>query len=302
MNRELYVLLERVRVWITAARPATLWASIAPVILGTALAHEDRMFHGPSAFYALVCSVLIQVGTNYANDYFDAVKGVDTEDRIGPTRATQAGLVARWQMLLASVGTFVPAFVLGLYLVDRGGIPILIIGITSIACGLLYTAGPYPLGYIGLGDPLVLLFFGPVAVWGTYYVQAQMSDPLPIIAGLSPGLLSTAILTVNNLRDIDSDRRTGKRTLAVRFGRTFSKFEYLGCIIVGSVGIPWYLCRVHNAHWWAMAASSTAVLAIPSVYRVFFHTDGPSLNHTLASTGKLLLVFSILFSAGWIIS
>ena len=257
--------------------------------------------HWPSAFCALLGATLIQVGTNYANDYFDFVKGTDTAERIGPTRATQAGLVSPAAMLLAMVAAFGLAFLPGAYLIYRGGIPILAVGLLAIACGVLYTGGPYPLGYLGIADVFVLVFFGPVAVAGTYYVQTQDFDMLPVIAGLSPGLFSVAILTVNNLRDIEGDGKTGKRTLAVRFGPSFAKLEYVLAILVAALAIPVYLVWVHGDHWWALASCLTVGAALPSVWKVVIGRGGPALNETLATTGKLLLLFSVLFSIGWLL-
>jgi 1,4-dihydroxy-2-naphthoate octaprenyltransferase len=291
----------QLKIWLLASRPKTLWAGIAPVLIGAAMAWADGLFDGLSALCALLGAVFIQIGTNYANDYHDFVKGTDTAERIGPTRATQAGLVTPAQMRNAAAIAFGLAFLVGLYLVYRGGIPILVIGLLSILCGYLYTGGPYPLGYLGLGDIFVLIFFGPVAVAGTYYVQAQHFDPLPLIAGIAPGLYSVAILTVNNLRDIDGDRRSGKRTLAVRFGRTFARWEYLLSLALATLAIPLYLCVVTGGHWPALIACVTLALAVPSIRTVFTQTDGPRLNNILASTGRLLLLFSILFSFGWLL-
>jgi 1,4-dihydroxy-2-naphthoate octaprenyltransferase len=289
------------KVWGLAARPKTLWAGIAPVIIGAAMARADGVFHGPSALCALLGAVFIQIGTNYANDYFDFVKGADREDRVGPLRATQAGLVTPAQMKRAAMLVFGSAFLAGLYLIYRGGIPILVIGVLSIACGILYTGGPYPLGYLGLGDLFVLVFFGPVAVAGTYYVQAQSFDPLPVIAGLSPGLFSVAILTVNNLRDVATDRLSGKKTLPVRLGVTFARWEYALSLFAASVVLPLYLCLVTGEHWLALASMVAFPLAASPLRTVFTIEDGPALNAALAATGKLLLGFSLLFSIGWVL-
>ncbi len=289
-----------IRVWLLAARPKTLWAGVAPVFIGTAIAWADDGFHALAALAALAGSLLIQIGTNYANDYFDFVKGTDTEERIGPMRATQAGLVSPGQMKLATILVFALAFLVGLYLVYRGGWPILVIGLASILCGVLYTGGPYPLGYLGLGDLFVLVFFGPVAVAGTYYVQVLEFDTLPVIAGLAPGLFSVALLTVNNLRDVEGDRISGKKTLAVRLGPTFAKFEYVTALLLGGLAVPIYCCVVHDAHWWALASCLVLLMAIRPAWMVFTVT-GPKLNEVLAATGKMLLFFGVLFSIGWIL-
>ncbi len=299
-ERELRLNPSPLKTWLLAARPKTLAAGVTPVLIGTALAYGDSYMHLPSAFCAALGALFIQIGTNFANDYFDFVKGTDTAARVGPARATQAGWVAPRMMLFATVAAFALAFLPGAYLVHRGGMPILVIGIVSILCGVLYTGGPYPLGYLGLGDLFVLIFFGPVAVGGTYYVQAGRVDSLALIAGLAPGLFSTAILAVNNLRDIDGDRIAGKKTLAVRFGKTFARFEYVAALIAGGAGVPLYLCWIHDAHWPALAACFTLVPALPAMYSVFT-AKGAELNETLAKTGKLLFLFSILFSIGWVL-
>ncbi|MBI5091177.1 MAG: 1,4-dihydroxy-2-naphthoate polyprenyltransferase [Candidatus Hydrogenedentes bacterium] len=288
-------------VWLLAARPKTLWASCSPVIIGGALAYGDAAWHTPSFLAALVGAVLIQIGTNFANDYFDFAKGTDTADRVGPTRATQAGLVSPAAMKRAAWIVFLLTLVPGAYIIFRGGWPFLTIGLLSILFGVLYTGGPYPLGYLGLGDILVLIFFGPVAVGGTYYLQAMTIHPLVVVAGLAPGLFSVAILTVNNLRDLDGDRVAGKRTLAVRFGRTFARFEYLLSILIGGCAIPVYLCMEAGKHYYALISVVVAVLAIPAIKTVFTSSDGRALNDVLAATGKLLLVFSILLSIGWLL-
>ncbi len=288
-------------VWLLAARPKTLWAGVAPVLIGMAMAHADGVFHAGAALAALAGSILIQIGTNYANDYFDFVKGTDTADRIGPMRATQAGLVTPRQMLAATVVVFGLAVLAGVYLVYRGGTPIVIIGVLSILCGVLYTGGPFPLGYLGLGDVFVLVFFGPVALAGTYYVQALHWDSSSMVAGLAPGLFSVAILTVNNLRDRETDVRTGKKTLAVRLGPTFARIEYVVALLGAAIAVPVVVCLMRGGHWTSCGAMAVLLFALPSVQRVWTSNDGATLNATLASTGKLLLIFSLLYSAGWMI-
>jgi len=285
-------------IWFQAARPKTLAAGIAPVVVGTAMAAADARFHALSAFCAFAGAILIQIGANFANDYFDAVKGCDTEERIGPVRAVQAGLVSPGAMRWAAGIVFLAACAPGLYIVWRGGWPFVAIGLVSILCGVLYTGGPYPLGYLGLGDLFVLVFFGPVAVGGTYYVQALALPPEAVIAGLAPGLFSVAILTVNNLRDIEQDRQAGKKTLPVRLGRTFARVEYVVSIIAACTIIPLSLAW-RTGHWGAMASILVLVAAPPTIRTVLEKTDGPPLNDALARTGRLLLLFAFLFSAGW---
>jgi len=283
-----------------AARPKTLWAAVAPVLMGTAMAWQAGGFHVVAAGCALLGAVLIQVGTNFANDYFDHVKGADTPDRLGPTRVTQTGLVSPGAMRCATALTFGLACIPGLYIVLRGGWVFAAIGLAAILSGILYTAGPYPLGYLGLGDLFVLVFFGPVAVGGTHYVQALELGADVLLAGVAAGLFSVAILTVNNLRDIDQDRRAGKRTLPVRFGRTFAKGEYLAALIVGGLAVPAVLA-LRSGRWWVLLSAAVLPAALPTVRTVLTRVDGPALNGALAATGKLLLVFAGLFALGWLL-
>ena len=287
------------RVWLMAARPRTLGASIAPVIMGTAMAYRDGGFHAPTALATLLCAVLIQIEANYANDYFDFLKGADTEARLGPTRATAAGLVTPKQMRNATLIVLGLSLLLGLCLVWRGGWPILAIGVLSVIFAALYTGGPYPLGYLGLGEVFVLIFFGPVAVGGAHYVQTLQWSLLPAVAGLAPGLISCAILAVNNLRDIDEDRRTGKRTLAARFGARFARWEYAACMLLGAMVIFFLMVRFGHANRHVIVGVLALCAPFPVIRRVF-HETGPALNVCLASTGKLLLILSVLFSIGWL--
>ncbi|MCH7571210.1 MAG: 1,4-dihydroxy-2-naphthoate polyprenyltransferase [Deltaproteobacteria bacterium] len=286
--------------WILAARPKTLWASIAPVVVGTALAYGDGAHHWPSALIALACAVLIQIGTNFANDYFDYEKGADTEERMGPLRVTQSGMVSSTTMKWATAATFFLACVGGAILTWRGGWPIAVVGLLCILSGLLYTGGPYPLGYLGLGDLFVLIFFGPVAVGGTYYVQALQVNTTVLVAGMGPGLLITAILTVNNLRDIEVDRKAGKRTLAVRFGKTFTRWEYAFLVLVG-ISIPPFLYLRSGQHLSSLLSLLVVLPAISTFKGVFGHAEGPSLNPVLANTARMSLLYSLLFSVGWLL-
>ncbi|MDY6838523.1 MAG: 1,4-dihydroxy-2-naphthoate polyprenyltransferase [Thermodesulfobacteriota bacterium] len=292
--------LSTFNIWVLAARPKTLWAAIAPVMVGTAMAFETGKGAWLPALAALFGAVMIQIGTNFANDYFDHQKGTDTEHRLGPLRVTQAGLVQPETMKWAIALAFFMAGTAGIYLVWQGGWPIFIVGCLSILSGIFYTAGPYPLGYTGLADLFVLIFFGPVAVGGTYYVQTlEMHHPV-LWSGLAPGLFSVAILTVNNLRDIEEDKRAGKKTLAVRFGRSYAQGQYLLCLVSASA-IPAMLYILEGNHPVAMVTIVLPLAALSSIRLVFTTRDGPKLNGVLAFTGKLLLLYSVVFSVGWLL-
>lgn len=287
-------------VWVMAARPKTLGAAIAPVVLGTAMAYEAGALHFPAAVLALLGAVLIQVGVNYHNDYADFVRGADTDERVGPTRATQAGWVTPAAMRRATGVVFGLAVLAGAYLIARGGWPVLAIGVMSIGSAVLYTAGPYALSDTGLADLFVLVFFGPVAVGGTYYVQALTITGPVLVAGLGPGLLSEGILLVNNIRDVDEDRAAGKRTLPVRFGRRFGMGLYIACI-VGAALLPVGLYAATGAHPWTMSAVLIAPMAMPTI-RTLQQTRQPQrLNPLLGATGRLLVVYSMLFAVGWVV-
>lgn len=294
------------RLWLLAARPKTLPAAVAPVVVGIALAVEVGAFHALAAVCALLGAVFIQVGTNYANDYHDFVKGADTADRKGPMRVTQAGLVTPEATRNATVVAFGLAVAAGMYLMIRGGWPIVAIGVLSILSGVLYTAGRYALAYIGLADLFVLVFFGPVAVAGTFYVQAVGSEsvalwPIAAVAGLGPGFLATAILLANNIRDVDEDRVANKRTLVVRFGRRVGVTLYAACIS-GAVVVPAALALWTRGYVWVLAASLAASLLGRPLVRTLRRTEDPAvLNPLLGRTAGLLLVYSVLFSIGWLL-
>ncbi len=283
-----------------AIRPKTLPAAVAPVFIGTAMAAGDGVHHVPTALVALLGALTIQIGTNLANDYFDFKKGIDTEERVGPQRVMQAGLVSMQTMKCAIALTFSAAALVCIWLVLRAGWPIAVIGILAILSGIFYTAGPRPLGYLGLGEVFVLIFFGPVAVAGTYYVQSFEMNTAIILAGIAPGLLSSAILVVNNLRDIKTDRKAGKMTLAVRFGKAFAQTEYMVMILVASI-MPVIIYGITRDHVWTLATVILPVLALPGIHAVYTKVDGPSLNKALSYTGILLVIFSIIFSIGWIL-
>ncbi|HEY9856632.1 MAG TPA: 1,4-dihydroxy-2-naphthoate polyprenyltransferase [Stenomitos sp.] len=286
----------KVQIWLLASRPKTLPAALVPVLVGGALAYGDRLFAAGPFLAAVLGALLIQIGTNFANDYFDFVKGADTEERMGPTRVTQSGLVTPRQTLIATAVAFALATLVGLYLVLVGGWPIVAIGVLSILSGLAYTGGPFPLGYNGLGELFVMIFFGFVAVLGTYFVQAHAVTPLAWWVAVPVGLLSSAILVVNNYRDIQTDRKAGKRTLAARFGERFAKVEY-GVFVFGAYLVPLALVGLGKLSWFALLPLLTLPLAA-KLMRSMLTESGPVLNKTLAGTGKLLLFFGVLLSIG----
>jgi 1,4-dihydroxy-2-naphthoate octaprenyltransferase len=286
------------RIWLMAARPRTLPAAIAPVLVGTAAALEASDEIRLGAFLAaLIGSIFIQIGTNLANDYSDARRGADTADRLGPVRVTSSGLVAPRRVLVATWIAFAIAVAAGIYLATVAGAVILIVGAASILAGVLYTGGPRPYGYAGLGELFVFLFFGLVAVNGSYYVQLEQLDWLPFGLSLAVGFLATAILVVNNVRDIETDRRAGKMTLAVRLGRQRTRSLYALLVAAAFAAVPVTLLAADGP-----ALGLLALLAAPLVPRpmaaVLTRTDGPSLNNALAGTGALLAAFSALLAAG----
>jgi 1,4-dihydroxy-2-naphthoate octaprenyltransferase len=290
------------RIWFMAARPRTLPAAIAPVLVGSAAAADPTDDFRWGAFVAaLIGSIFIQIGTNLANDYSDAKRGADTEDRLGPVRVTSTGLVAPRRVLYATWLAFGVAVVAGIYLATVAGWVIIVVGAASIAAGVLYTGGPRPYGYAGLGELFVFLFFGLVAVNGSYYVQIEELDWLPFLLSISVGFLSTAILVVNNVRDIDTDRRAGKRTLAVRFGRERTRRLYAALVGGAFVLLPISLL-IADGSAWALLALLAAPLALRPLRAVTERTDGPSLNAALAGTGAVLAAFSVLLSAGLLIA
>jgi 1,4-dihydroxy-2-naphthoate octaprenyltransferase len=297
--------LNGLRTWAMAARPRTLPAALAPVLVGSAAAWAAFADPGESFSWwrfvaAMVGAIFIQIGTNLANDYSDAKRGADTVDRLGPVRVTAAGLVAPRRVLHATWAAFGVAALAGLYLTIEVGPEILAIGILSIAAGVLYTGGPKPYGYEGLGEVFVFVFFGLVAVNGSYYVQLERLDWLPFGLSLAVGCLSTAILVVNNVRDVDTDRRAGKRTLAVRIGRERTRRLY-AALLASAFGVV-VASVILGASAWLLLGLLAAPLARPPLAAVMTRTDGPALNGALAGTGALLAAFSLLLSAGLLIA
>jgi len=292
----------RVGVWFRAARPITLWAAVAPVLIGIAMAGAAGSFHAIAGLLALLAAVLIQIGTNFYNDYKDFERGADTHTRKGPTRAVHAGLVDPETMKRATILVFTAAVLAGMYLMIRGGWPIVIIGVSSILFAVLYTGGRYSLASLGLADLFVFIFFGPIAVAGTFYVQSLTWSPAAWIAGVGPGVLSVAILMVNNIRDVEEDRLNRKRTLVVRFGRRFGVISYAVCVLVAAA-TPFFLYFAFSGPLWAMVAAIIIPLSFP-VIRTLMSTpvsEGVRLNLVLAATGRLLLIYSLCFSIGWMV-
>ncbi len=283
--------------WLMAARPKTLTAAFAPVVVGTALAaHADVLAPLP-AMAALVGALLIQVGTNLANDYYDFVRGGDTAERVGPERVTQAGILAPETVKRGMWSVLGAAMLVGVYLVWVGGWPIVWIGLASVACAVLYTGGPFPLAYHALGDLFVFVFFGLVAVSGTYYVQGLSWPPDVFLAGAALGALNTAILVANNMRDIQTDAKVGKRTLAVRLGTHGSKVEYVLTLIV-AFAVPVVGWRVYGWPASALVALLALPLCLTPTRRILTHTDPVQLLPALGETARVVGVYGVLLGLG----
>jgi 1,4-dihydroxy-2-naphthoate octaprenyltransferase len=289
------------RLWLVAARPRTLPAAVAPVLVGTALAGSEDVFKPLRFACALIGSIFIQIGTNLANDYSDARRGADTEDRLGPVRVTAGGLMPPRQVLVGTWVAFGVAVAAGAYLVAVAGWQLLLVGAASILAGVLYTGGPKPYGYEGLGELFVFLFFGVVAVVGSYFVQTEQLEWEAFALSVPVGLLASAILVVNNVRDVDTDRRAGKRTLVVRLGRLGGRRLFAGMIVLAFLS-PIVIWAAGGLSAWILLSLLALPLAPPLVRTVGTRTDGASLNGALAGTGRLLAVFSLLLSIGALLS
>jgi 1,4-dihydroxy-2-naphthoate octaprenyltransferase len=288
------------RSWVLAIRPATLSAGVAPVLVGTAIAGSRGSFHLLAGAAVLAGALLIQIGTNLANDYFDYRKGGDTSDRVGPVRVTQAGLLPPEAVLRGAILVLLAAALVGLYLIYVGGLPIFLVGLLSLICAVAYTGGPFPIAYLGLGEVFTLVFFGFVAVGGTYWIHAGDLTWDLLIAGGGVGALVTAILVVNNLRDIETDARAGKRTLAVRLGRRGTQIEYLLlCLgaalspIAGWIGFGW-------SPWTLLALAGLVRLARPAM-TVFSFEDPRQLNPALGQTARGVTWYSGLLALGFVL-
>lgn len=289
--------ITRRQAWLLAARPKTLPAALSPVIVGTALAYADGGLAWLPALAASLGALLLQILSNFANDYSDFFRGADTPDRLGPLRVTSAGVISPAQMRNGIIAVIAASALVGLYLIWVGGWPILLIGVAGIVAALAYTGGPFPFGYYGLGELFVFLFFGVAAVCGSYYVQTLTLTPAVVTASFAVGALVTAILVVNNYRDIDTDRRAGKRTMAVRLGRRGAQVEYAALLAFAFL-LPVVMWLMENASVWVMLSWLTLPLAMQLIQTLRSATDGPTLNKTLAGTARLGLLFSLLLAAG----
>ena len=289
------------RIWLMAARPKTLPVGLAPVLVGTALADTAGVFHPLRFVAALLGALFIQVGANLSNDYSDARRGADTEDRLGPVRVTAGGLVPPRQVLIATYVTFGLAVLCGVYLVAVAGWELLLVGAASIVAGVLYTGGPRPYGYEGFGELFVFLFFGVVAVAGSYFVQTEQLVWEAFALAVPVGLLASAVLVVNNVRDLDTDRRAGKKTLAVRLGRERTRTLF-ATMVYGAFLLAPVTWAFGPLGPWLLLPFLALPLAAPVVRTVRSRTDGPSLNEALARTGQLELVFCVLLCAGVLLS
>jgi len=283
--------------WIDVIRPKTLPAAVAPVLVGSALAFSAGYFNPLPALAAFIGALLLQIAVNLANDYFDFVNGVDTDERLGPQRATASGLISLKKMRIAIAVVILLAVLDGVYLVIVGGIPIIIIGILSIISLLAYSGGPYPLASHGLGDLFVFIFFGFVAVCGTYYVQSLSLNWIVVLGSLPSAMQITAILVVNNYRDIETDEKSGKRTLAVKIGKKATRIEYVLMLLLPYT-VPFIFIITGRANWFLLLPLLSMPMTIPLIRQLYGLYEGQELNKTLGGTAKLSLIFSILFSIG----
>ena len=285
--------------WILASRPKTLLAAVVPVVIGSALAFNIGKFSFTAALVALMCSILIQVATNFVNDLYDHLHGADTEERVGPQRALATGLISVSEMKSGIILTFASAFLLGLYLVYIGGWIILLVGVLSIIAGIAYTAGPYPLAYNGLGDYFVFIFFGVVGTVGTFYVQANQLHPLAFFASIPVGALITNILVVNNYRDIEQDRAASKFTLAVKYGEAFARYQYTFLMAVSYL-VPITSYFIFDQNIFILLPLITVPLGIKLI-KMIYTLKGTELNKTLELTAKFSALFGFLFAIGIIV-
>jgi 1,4-dihydroxy-2-naphthoate polyprenyltransferase len=289
--------MSTVRHWLEASRPKTLPAAIIPVMVGTALAYAHRSADLGKAVVCLVFALLVQIGTNFANDYFDFVQGADTPARVGPRRAVAAGLISPRAMLTATWIVLGAAFAVGLLLVREGGWVLLPIGVVSIACAIAYTGGPFPLGYNGLGDVFVFVFFGLVAVCTTFFVQTGGVTPDVVSCAAAVGLLAANILVANNYRDVETDARAGKKTLVVRFGRRFAVWQYALSNLVAMLCPP-ALVLAGAFRWPVLLPLMLAPWAMRLTHRLAASCEPQEQIVLLGRTALFLAAFGVLLSAG----
>lgn len=289
--------MNRVQVWIHAARPKTLIASISPALIGTTIALGQGSFDKVIFLLTLLTGLGIQVGTNLVNDLFDFLKGADTAERKGFLRVTQKGLVTPSVMKRAILLCFSLATLSGCFLIWQGGPMIALMLALYIALSILYTAGPMPLAYLGWGDILVFLLYGPAAVLITCYLQTGGLCKEALLAGISPGALSMAILAINNIRDIDEDRAARKKTLVVRFGKSFGQYQYVCALLLAQIPL-FFFCKDHP---FSLLAMLILLPALPLVRALYTIQDPRLLNTLFGKTGQLLWLFTLLFCIGWIL-
>ncbi len=286
--------------WVLGSRPKTLPAAAAPVLIGSAAAFAEGGFQWLPALVTLLAALLLQIGANLANDYFDFIKGADQGERLGPTRVTQSGLLSPQAVRAGMWVTFFLAALCGIYLTWVSGWWIILIGILAILAAIAYTGGPFPYGYKGLGEVFVFLFFGLAAVGGTYYAQTQTITWLAVLSSFPVGLLICAILVINNLRDLENDRKSNKNTLAVKFGKHWAQQEFIAFLVLAYL-IVFLMGLSDLASPWILLSWLSLPFIFPLSHSVLQNT-GKTLNKTLAGMGQLTLIFSLLFSLGFVLA
>lgn len=288
------------KLWVLAARPKTLPAAVAPILVGTGVAIHEHGFHALSAVMALLTALLLQIAANFANDALDFKRGADTAERMGPTRVTSSGLISHRAVMIATGVALALAIATGLVLVARGGWPLLLLGIAAVICAVAYTGGPFPIGYLGLGEVFVFLFFGLAAVTGTAWVQTLDLTPLALAAAIPPGALAVGILIINNLRDLPTDAVAGKHTVAVRIGAERTRLEYGAMLVIAAASPIAFWLAGWLDWWWILTVASWPLLW--SLWRQIHANRGRALNATLAATGRTLLVHSVLLATALVLS
>lgn len=289
--------MNQVKAWTLASRPKTLIISMSPVLVGITLAISEGFFDATTFLFTLATAMAIQIGTNLANDYFDFIKGADTQERKGPQRVTQSGLITPQAVKRGMIASFAIALICGCYLIWQGGVIIAFLLLLAIFLGVLYTGGPFPLAYLGLGELFAFTFFGPIATAGAYYLQIHHWSADAFFAGIAPGALCTAVLVVNNVRDIEEDRKAGKKTLPVRFGKTFGKIQYLLSILLAFTP----LIAFYPTHPFSLLSLLILLPAIPLFRQMFQNVPPTALNPLFGKTGQLIWLYTLLFCIGWML-